>query len=179
MITGIKNNCLIILLFFSLTGCDPMSGYREPPFEIRGDAELLKNMIINVKIDYNTPENIGTLSHRMQSLLYKGVIYPITFNDGDDIVHYTIYYSYKKQINTLSFDAIIPRLIMKKRESQIISVHQQGNSVYIIYHVDGNGKNISEDFLRGREVVSQDMYLKRIGNGGESYCLDCFFKLNK
>ncbi|ECF3155676.1 hypothetical protein ACVUCS_004497 [Salmonella enterica subsp. enterica] len=182
MITGIKNNFLIVLLLF-LVGCDPMSGYREPPFEIRGDPKLLKNMIINIRIDYNDRENIGSLSHRTQSLLYNGHIYPVVLNDGNDIVHYTICYSYNEQINTLSFDAVIPRLMMKKRESQVISVYKQGGGVYITYHTNGRSKNANKNFiLVGRGTISQDIYFNKFNganNDNQSYPLDCFFKLNK
>lgn len=156
MIIDVISKYFIIIILFLMIGCDQYFTYCEPPFVVEGDPDILNDTIINIKIDSNMRNQPGLLSHKMQSLIYKGRQYPLTFKFYDDIVHYTIYYSYHNKVNTLSFDANIPRLINKKRKHQIITVHKENEGIYITYHSD----NKNDRKITGKITILQNEYLR-------------------
>lgn len=126
MIIEEKIKYFLLLLIMLITGCDDFLGHQEPPFIVYGDESVLKDTIINVNIIMNDRNHPGNLLYKTRSLLYKGDVYPISFRRDDDIIHYVIFYSNNNKINTLSFDAVIPWLKVKKRNAQVIVVKNMG-----------------------------------------------------
>ncbi|EAB8206508.1 hypothetical protein PD335_001597 [Salmonella enterica] len=178
MIIEKKAKCFLIMLILLITGCDEFLGYQEPPFVVYGDESILKDTIINVSIIVNDRNHPGDLLYRTQSLLYKGDIYPINFRRDDDIVHYVIFYSYKNKINTLSFDAVIPRLKIKKIDAQVIAVRKYEGGVYIEYYGSGEEDRGLPLFV-GQVVIPQNEYLekKEMYRYGEQFSLNYFHGL--
>lgn len=181
MIIEKKTKCFLLMLILLITGCDEFLGYQEPSFVVYGDESILKNTIINVNIIMNDRNHPGNLLYKTQSLLYKGDIYPINFRREDDVVHYVIFYSYNNKINTLSFDAAIPRLKLKKRNTQIIVVKKRKQYVYIEYYGQKISASNRMPLFVGQVAISQNEYLENnaMYRYGEQFSLNHFYGLFK
>ncbi|HCM1914850.1 TPA: hypothetical protein N3A33_000696 [Salmonella enterica subsp. salamae serovar 28:r:e,n,z15] len=181
MIIQEKFKYFLLMLIMFITGRDDFLGHQEPPFIVYGDKSVLKDTIINVNIIMNDRNHPGNLLYKTRSLLYKGDVYPISFRRDDDIIHYVMFYSNNNKINTLSFDAVIPRIKAKKRNAQVIVVKKYEQDVGIEYYGEkfsaGNGKPL----FVGHVVIPQNEFFEKneMYRYGEKFSLNYFYSLFK
>lgn len=153
---------LILLTVLCLIGCNP----EIPSFELKGDPAILKDMTINIRTTYkNKRENTQgptQISYDIQTLIYKGKEYKLIFDEKKEILYYTIFYSYKNQVNILNIDIAIPKLMIKNWESQILSIQEKNDHIYIQYF--GNIKEyIKNDALvMSPPTLPQNVFFNQI-----------------
>lgn len=75
----------------------------EPEFKVFGSPVILEEMIINIESFTNDPLYTGYPVSKIQTQLYKGQ--QQTFSN-DDVIRYSIYFSYNNRVGNLSFDNI-------------------------------------------------------------------------
>ncbi|WES69881.1 hypothetical protein [Superficieibacter sp. HKU1] len=151
----IKKNSLIFSLLFLTCSCDEIIRRDEPCFDVYGDYSILKDITINLKVDVNNGGNTS----EMKTLLNKGAAYPVCFH-LKDVVHYTVYFSYKDKINSLSFDAIIPKLIIKNRNAQVLYVYKEGEAVHMKYYGAWDDIRKEHSIFKDKVAVTREEYLK-------------------
>lgn len=181
MIIEEKIKYFLLLLSMLITGCDDFLGHQEPPFIVYGDESVLKDTIINVNIIMNDRNHPGNLLYKTRSLLYKGDVYPISFRRDDDIIHYVIFYSNNNKINTLSFDAVIPWLKVKKRNAQVIVVKKYGQDIGIEYYGEKFNADNGRPVFVGQVVIPQNEFFEKneVYRYGEKFSLNYFYDLFK
>lgn len=80
-LTTAKASCMFLLLFLTVNCSNT-----EPPFSVKGDPAITKDIIVNV-------ETMHQDGNRINTAYYNGKSYDI---DNQDALRYTIYVSYKK-----------------------------------------------------------------------------------
>ncbi|MTH48745.1 hypothetical protein [Intestinirhabdus alba] len=136
--------------------------FYEPPFEVYGDMDILKNMVINIKIHSNSEKHPGFPVFKIQSLLYKGNKYPVIPDEkGIEVVHYTIYYSYGEQVGKFDFDAALPRGMRKGRDTHTLYVHRKDGGVYFEYYSRKADIDKKDALSSSHVTMSQNEFFKK------------------
>jgi hypothetical protein len=130
----------------------------EPPFEVYGDSEILKEMIINIWSIYGDPRSRAYVE-KIQTLLYKGRQYALK---NDLAFRYKIFCAYKNKVIKMEFDNLRPG---KATPINHLYISNEHDGIYIMYSgYNGNyppppkyGPGIEfEDYLQKYNIVNKD-----------------------
>ncbi len=137
MITGRINQMIsiilssLILLFMLIVYPDYNKNL--PSFEVSGENDILKYMVINMKTYSNHSKKNSSPTTIVQTILFKGNIQQVF--ESNDMGAASFFFSYNNKVETLVTDAFfLNRKLDKLHDANIFEVIKHGENIVIRYY---------------------------------------------